>query len=169
DVEARGLEPLFDLFGNTGPIDPTTAGNFAGNQGAKWKGRVRLYEFLNEPDLQGWTPEQYTACLKAVYVALKAADPNALLTAGALWQWSSGSTANSGGAREWVRRMYAAGANGYFDMLSLHLYDDPDNHGSWNLWDQAFTMTPSVRSIMNANGDSSVPIVATESGGPTTK
>jgi hypothetical protein len=65
--------------------------------------------------------------------------------------------------------MYDAGARGSFDMLSMHLYDDPDDHGDWNLWDQAFVLTPNVRSIMNANGDQSVPIAASESGGPVPK
>jgi hypothetical protein len=170
DARARGLEPMLLLFSNMSPVAPQTAANFAAAQGTKWKGKIRLYEFANEPDLNGWTPEQYTASLKATYVALKTADPNAILISGALWKWDAGPTANpSGGAREWVKRMYAAGAKGYFDMLSLHLYDDPDDHGSWNLWDQAFTMSPSIRSIMDANGDRSVPIVSTESGGPATK
>jgi hypothetical protein len=164
---ARGMEPFLILFGTTGPISPSTAASFASSQATKWKGRVRLYEFANEPDLDGWTPEQYTAALKTTYTALKAADPKAILVGGALWKWDQGPTANpSGGAREWVRRMYAAGAKGYFDMLSLHLYDDPDQHGSWNLWDQAFTMSPSIRSIMDSNGDQAVPIISTESGGP---
>jgi hypothetical protein len=167
---ARRLEPLLILFGTTRPVTPAAAARFAASQAMKWKGRVRLYEFANEPDLNGWTPEQYTAALKSAYVALKRADPKAILIAGALWKWDGGATANPvGGAREWVRRMYAAGAAGYFDLLSLHLYDDPDDHGSWNLWDQAFTTSPSIRSIMDANGDRSVPIVATEAGGPTTK
>lgn len=166
----RKLEPLLILFGTTKPVTADEAASFAAAQGAKWKGKIRLYEFTNEPDLNGWTPEQYTADLKAAYVALKKADPNAILVAGALWKWDAGSTANaSGGAREWVRRMYADGAKGYFDVLSLHFYDDPDDHGAWNLWDQAFTTGPSIRSIMDANGDSSIPIFSTESGGPTDK
>ncbi len=170
DATARGLVPMLILFGTTGPVSPTSAAAFAAAQGAKWKGTIRLYEFCNEPDLNGWTPEQYTASLKAVYTALKQADPNAILVAGALWKWDAGPTPNpSGGVREWVQRMYAAGAKGYFDMLSLHLYDDPDAHGSWNLWDQAFTMSPSVRSIMDSNGDQSIPIISTESGAPVTK
>ena len=158
------------LFGTTGPISAASAASFAGAQAAKWQGRIRLFELANEPDQNGWTPEQYTADLKAAYVAVKAANPNAIMIAGALWKWEAGSTANpSGGAREWVSRMYQAGAKGYFDALSLHLYDDPDDHGSWNLWDQAFTMSTTVRSIMDANGDQSIPIVSTESGGPATK
>jgi hypothetical protein len=167
---ARRLEPLLVLFGTTGPVAPATAARFATAQGTKWKGKVRVFEFANEPDLNGWTPEQYTAALRATYTALKAANPRAILIAGALWKWDSGPTANpGGGAREWVQRMYAAGAKGYFDALSLHFYDDPDDHSSWNLWDQAFTLSPSIRSIMDSNGDQSIPILSTESGGPITK
>ena len=167
---ARNLEPMLILFGNNGPVSADAAASFAAAQGAKWKGKVRLFELANEPDLNGWTPEQYTADLKAAYVALKTANPNAIMIAGALWKWDAGPTANpSGGAREWVRRMYEADAKGYFDMLSLHFYDDPDAHGAWNLWDQAFTMSTSIRSIMDANGDQATPIASTESGGPTTK
>jgi hypothetical protein len=170
DALARNLEPMLILFGTTGPVTTDAAASFAASQGAKWNGKIRLFELANEPDLSGWTPEQYTADLKAAYVALKSANPSAIMIAGALWKWDAGPTANaSGGAREWVSRMYEAGAKGYFDMLSLHLYDDADDHGSWNLWDQAFTMSPSIRSIMDANGDEAIPIASTESGGPTTK
>jgi len=158
------------LFGTTRPLTPGTVARFAAAQGRKWKGKVRLFEFANEPDLQGWTPEQYTADLRVAYTSLKKVNPAAILIAGALWKWDAGPTANpAGGAREWVSRMYAAGARGYFDALSLHLYDDPDDHGPWNLWDQTFTMSPSIRSIMDSNGDQAIPIVSTESGGPTTK
>ena len=39
----------------TGPISPgRPPPSFAASQAAKWKGRVRLYEFANEPDLNGW-------------------------------------------------------------------------------------------------------------------
>lgn len=170
DALARNLEPMLILFGTTGPVTTDAAASFAAAQGTKWNAKIRLFELANEPDLSGWTPEQYTADLKAAYVALKSANPRAIMIAGALWKWDVGPTANpTGGAREWVSRMYKAGARGYFDMLSLHFYDDADDHGAWNLWDQAFTMSTSIRSIMDANGDQAIPIGSTESGGPTTK
>ena len=62
--------------------------------------------------------------------------------------------------------MYDAGAKGHFDVLSLHLYDDPFAAGTWNIWNMAFHMSPSVRSVMDAHGDQNVPIGATEAGGP---
>jgi hypothetical protein len=50
-------------------------------------GKVHLYEFVNEPDLGGWTPQNYTAALQAAYVALKAVDPRTVMIAGSLWKW----------------------------------------------------------------------------------
>jgi hypothetical protein len=160
-VISRGMEPILILFGTTGPISPSTAASFAGSQAAKWKGRVRLYEFTNEPDLNGWNGTNYAKALIAVYDAIKAADPKAIVIAGALWK-------GAGGPVQWVTDMYNAGAKGHFDILSLHLYDDPLASGSWNIWNMAFHMTPSVRSVMDAHGDSGIPIASTETGGPTT-
>ena len=155
------MQPLLVLFGTTGPISPSTAAAFAGSQAAKWKGRVRLYEFANEPDLNGWNGTNYAQALIPAYNAIKAADPNAIVIAGALWK-------GAGGPVQWVTDMYNAGAKGHFDILSMHLYDDPLAAGSWNIWNMAFHMTPSVRSVMDAHGDSAIPIASTETGGPTT-
>jgi hypothetical protein len=160
-VRARAMEPLLVLFGTTGPISPSTAASFAGAQAAKWKGKVRLYEFANEPDLNGWNGTNYAQALIPAYNAIKAADPNAIVLAGALWK-------GAGGPVKWVTDMYNAGAKGHFDILSLHLYDDPLAAGTWNIWNMAFHMTPSVRSVMDAHGDSAIPIASTETGGPTT-
>jgi hypothetical protein len=161
-VLARGLEPILILFGTTGPINPTTAAAFAASQATKWKGRVHLYEFTNEPDLHGWTGTTYTKALIPVYNAIKAADPKAIVIAGALWT-------GAGGPTKFVTDMYNAGAKNHFDILSLHLYDDPYATGTWNIWNMTFHTTPSVRSIMDAHGDQNIPIGATEAGGPTNK
>jgi hypothetical protein len=160
-VLSRGMQPILILFGTTGPISPSTAASFAGSQAAKWKGRVRLYEFANEPDLNGWNGTNYAQALIAAYNAIKAADPNATVIAGALWK-------GAGGPVQFVTDMYNAGAKGHFDILSLHLYDDPFAAGSWNIWNMAFHMTPSVRSVMDAHGDTAIRIASTETGGPTT-
>jgi large repetitive protein len=161
-VLARGMEPLLVLWCTTGPISGSNAAAFAGAQAAKWKGRVRLYEFANEPDLNGWTGTTYGKALIPVYDAIKAADPNAIVIGGSLWK-------GAGGPVQFVTDMYNAGAKGHFDILSLHLYDDPVAAGTWNIWNMAFHMSPSVRSVMDAHGDSSIPIASTETGAPTTK
>ena len=162
-VLARGMEPMLILFGTTGPLNPSTAASFASSQAAKWKGRVRLYEFANEPDLQGWTGTTYAQALIPLSDAIKSADPNAVVIAGALWKGSPG------GPVQFVTDMYNAGAKGHFDILSLHLYDDPFASGDWNVWNMAFHTTPSVRSVMDAHGDSAIPIGASEAGGPVYK
>ena len=161
-VLARGMEPILVLFGTTGPVSPATAAAFASSQATKWKGRVRLYEFTNEPDLHGWTGTNYAKSLIAAYDAIKAADPKAIVIAGALWT-------GAGGPVKFVSDMYDAGAKGHFDILSLHLYDDPFAAGTWNIWNMAFHFTPSVRSVMDAHGDQNIPIGATEAGGPVNK
>jgi hypothetical protein len=160
-VLARGMQPLLVLWCTTGPISGTTAASFAASQAAKWKGRVRLYEFANEPDLNGWSGTTYANALIPLYDAIKANDPNAIVIAGSLWK-------GAGGPVQFVTDMYNAGAKGHFDILSLHLYDDPFAAGSWNIWNMAFHMSPSVRSVMDAHGDSAIPIASTETGGPTT-
>jgi hypothetical protein len=159
-VLARGLEPMLVLFGTTPPISASTAASFAGAQATKWKGKVRLYEFANEPDLNGWNGTSYAQSLIPAYNAIKTADPNAIVIAGALWK-------GAGGPVQFVTDMYNAGAKGHFDILSLHLYDDPFASGTWNIWNMAFSMTPSVRSVMDSHGDQAIPIGATEAGGPT--
>ncbi len=161
-VLARGMEPMLVLFGTTPPISPSTAAAFAGSQAAKWKGKVRLYEFTNEPDLNGWDGTTYAKALIPVYDAIKAVDPNAIVSAGALWKGGTGPV-------QFITDMYNAGAKGHFDALSMHLYDDPFAAGSWNVWNLAFNMTPSVRSVMDAHGDQAIPIGSTESGGPVYK
>ena len=161
-VLSRGMEPILVLFGTTGPVSPATAAAFASSQATKWKGRVRLYEFTNEPDLHGWTGTNYAKSLIAAYDAIKTADPKAIVIAGALWT-------GAGGPVKFVTDMYDAGAKGHFDILSLHLYDDPFASGTWNIWNMAFHMSPSVRSVMDAHGDQNIPIGATEAGGPVNK
>jgi hypothetical protein len=160
-VRARAMEPLLILHGSAGPMTPATAAAFTTTQATKWKGRVRLYEFCNEPDMHDWTPEGYAAAAKAAFLALKKVDPDALLAVGALWKTKQDQPRYT---LEWVQRMYVAGVAGHLDALSLHLYNDPMTRGDWNLWDYTFHTTPCIRSVMDQNGDSRIPIVSTENG-----
>lgn len=159
DCITRGIAPLLVLHGTTGPISAATAQSFAQAQAIKWASKpVTLFEFCNEPDLNGWTPEQYAGALIGAYNGLKAGNASAKMIAGAIFQGGPG-------PQEWIRRMYAAGAKGHFDAFSMHLYDDPaDNFDS--MWHKAFSDSPNVRGIMDANGDQAIPLVSTESGGP---
>lgn len=165
ELDSRGMELFAVLHGTTGPISAAEAEAFAQERAAHLKGKVRFFEFCNEPDLHGWTPEAYAGAAKGFYTGLKAGNPNAVAIVGANWKWDAGSTANeAGGIREWVKRLYAAGIKGHFDVYSCHLYDDPKAMGDWNLWNQVFVMPGNVRSTMDANGDQHIPIISTESG-----
>ena len=70
---------------------------------------------------------------------------------------------------DWVRRLYAAGAERYFDALALHLYDDPLEREAENVWDWAFVEPANVRGVMDSNGDTDVPLWSSENGAPTPK
>jgi hypothetical protein len=168
-VIARGMQPSLVLYGT---VQPATAGTpadvmtFARTQAAKWKGKVRVFELFNEPDMQGWTPQTYTTYLKAAYSGLKQGSPDAVLSTGGIWKWPSGPAGGLGqGMVEWVRQMYQAGAKGSFDAVALHLYEDPFVRGDWNPWDWAFLKNPSVRSVMDSYGDQKIPIWSSENGG----
>jgi hypothetical protein len=165
DILSRGLVPMLVLYGTT---DPIAANSFGHDQAVKWAGKVRYFEIANEPDLHGWTPDGYADFVKATSQSIKSGNTNAVVIAGALWKGNTYTT------QDYVRSL-AIRAGGSFQMLSLHLYDDPKSRGSWNIWDMAFPVLFGVnsifkgntcREILNANNLSSMPIIATESGGP---
>jgi len=92
---------------------------------SRYKGRIDAYEVWNEPNImREWgrkTPDarEYVAMLRASYTALKAADPQAVVISAAF----SPTTETSAQAQPdttYLREMYAAGANGTFDVLGVH-------------------------------------------------
>jgi hypothetical protein len=165
-VVARGMEPVLILYSSSAPQGVPLSGvaDFVKSQAVKWKGKVRVFELLNEPDLNGWTPQTYTPVLKSAYPALKAGNPDAILSTGGIWTWRTDEGPEAPNMADWILQMYQAGAKGYFDAVALHLYEDPFKRGYWNPWDQAFHLTPSVRSVMNSYGDQHVPIWSSENG-----
>lgn len=174
EIVARGMEPLIVLYASTNALtDMAAVQSFVSSQVQKWGSRVRLYEFCNEPDWhKNWTPQSYTTALLGARAAFNTAkatyNPDALLISAGLFKWQDNQTTGSDGnnAAEWVNQMYQAGAKGAFDLLGLHMYDSPSWNNIHNTWNVAFTNTKNVRAIMDANGDQSVPIISTESGGP---
>jgi Glycosyl hydrolase catalytic core len=131
-----------------------------------FRGRIGAYEIWNEPDETGsWqgeaTPGQYAALLKPAYAAAKSADPGARVGVGGL-------VAND---FRFVEGLYAAGAKGQFDFVSLHTDTacnraDPrvagrDESGRISRW--SFTGYREVRASMLDHGDDK-PIWMTELG-----
>jgi hypothetical protein len=166
DILSRGMTPMIVLYGTTNPRSVDTFGH---DQAVKWLGKVSFFEVANEPDLHGWTPDGYADFVKGTYSSIKSGNPNAVVIAGALWKGTSSSTTPQSFANSLATR-----AKGSFNMLSMHLYDDPKTRANWNIWDMAFPTLfganssfkgNTVREILNTNGLSSVPIISTETGG----
>jgi polysaccharide biosynthesis protein PslG len=133
---------------------------------------VKYFEIWNEPNInQFWRPvpdpAAYTADLVAAYAAIKKVDPAAIIISGGLAPASDNGINYN--AVTFVANMYADGAKGSFDYLGIHPYSYPllpDNDDSASAWSQMYRTTPSVRSVMTANGDGTKKIWITEFGAP---
>ncbi len=67
----------------------------------------------------------------------------------------------------WLQTLYAAGAHGYFDAVGVHPYCYPalpNGTQSYSGWYQMFGTSPSIYSLMQANGDTNTPMWITEYG-----
>lgn len=156
----------------TAPRDPEEYAAFAGAVAERYRGRVEAYEVWNEPNGRIFfapdpDPVLYTAMLRAAYRTIKAADPDAVVVAGA-----TGNTASAEGlvdSNEFVAAMYAAGAQGSFDALSHHPYDFGMPIGDATVYPNS-PMQQMIRMhrAMELRGDGEKKIWITEYGAPTT-
>jgi hypothetical protein len=142
----ENLPPAND--GAYASVMATLAARYAGDQVA--------WELWNEPNLpesfSTADPVAYTHLACAAYQAVKAADPGAVVVAGAL----------SGQASGWLGQAYAAGLHGCFDVLSIHPYDRVTGPEPAD-WQPPVTVAAD-RQLMVANGDGAKPIWFTEFG-----
>lgn len=103
-LTASGLKPMFsvvksppwarppatDLAVEGPPADPQQFADFLGAMAGRYKGKVKAYEVWNEQNLHyEWgneelDPARYMTLLKLAYVAIKSADPDAVVISGAL-------------------------------------------------------------------------------------
>jgi hypothetical protein len=162
-ILARDLQPMLILYGSEKTaVAAEAAATFTTAMMVKWKSVCRMFEFVNEPDLNAtWTPANYTEAAVASYDAAKAEHPDCYWIIGALWKWKDTETQNT---HHWVQQMYEAGIAGKFDALSFHGYDYPTTRASWNIWDHVFHDSGNVRDTMVANGDGAKHILSTENG-----
>lgn len=145
---------------------------FAAAFAARYRGKVDYLIVGNEPNLsfewgyRSTTPQDYVDLLATVYPAVKAANPDMQVLAGALAPnlepmgspWAINDLT-------YYEAMYAAGAADYFDGLAVHAYGltfpaeaepGPDILN--------FRRVELVRDIMVRHGDAATPIFITESG-----
>jgi len=153
-----------------GPAEASTYGRFAAAAVSRYKPMgVEDWEIWNEPNISyrfhpAADPQLYVAMLKSAYVDIKAVDPNATVIAA-----STAPSASDGAdytPSDFLRAMYADGADGYFDAISTHPYtypETPDESNPADAWGQLATM----HSIMVNHGDGDKQIWITEFGAPT--
>ena len=165
---------------NTAPWSTAAYAQFMGDLATRYgaannggEAKVSAYEIWNEPNgFAGWSPapspKAYTALLKAAYTAIKAADPTSTVVGGVL-----GAGISFGGLTinpvSFLKQMYAAGAEGYFDALSFHPYQNKTKFSAGYNANYPLQQLQAMRDLMNLNGDSNKLIWNTEYGLPTTK
>jgi hypothetical protein len=142
------------------PTNPQDYADFARWAAERWRGKVQAWEIWNETVLNAFwlgTEAQYAALLKAAYPAIKAGDPAAKVV-------FAGMSHNDDA---YLRRLYALGVKGSFDVVATHPYqglgdappEHPDDGNRWWL-----THVPAVRKVMVEHGDGGKPIWFTEFG-----
>jgi hypothetical protein len=152
------------------PADPADFANFVSELAERLRGRVAGYEIWNEPNFErfwsgGPDAAEYAQLLRAVYPAVRAADPAAKVVFGGL----------SGNDYAFLERAYDAGAKGHFDVLATHPYtycgdsgpDEVRRRGDGRLTPDTFTAYRELHASMAARGDVK-PIWVTEFGWNTT-
>lgn len=146
--------------------------NFAATFAARYAGTINHIIIWNEPNLAfEWgyrqvDPAGYVDLLKVAYPAVKAANPNVVVLAGAL-----APTLEPEGSPHglddliYLEKMYAADAAPYFDALAVHTYgftlpaDAPPDAQTLN-----FRRVELLRKIMLRYDDTGTPVYITESG-----
>ena len=156
---------------NEPPDDFNDFGDFAATVAERYRGRIRYYQLWNEPNgneewgLQDVDPEAFTRLLCLAYERIKAADPEAVVLAGAL----TPTVANDGRNMNdliFLQRMYAAGAGECFDVMSAQgygLWSGPaDQRVRPTVINYAHNLF--LRDLMVRNGDAAKPIWISEMG-----
>lgn len=145
---------------------------FAALFAERYKDSVDYIIIGNEPNLSfEWgyrqaTPQGYVELLAAVYPAIKQADPEMIVLAGALAPtiepegspWATNDLV-------YLQGMYDAGAAEYFDGLAVHAYGltfPADAEPGPEILN--FRRIELVRQVMVENGDEATPIYVTETG-----
>lgn len=145
---------------NCVPRDNALFVNYAVRVIGRYKDKVKYWEVWNEPDSTTYWSRQdglksYCALLKDVYSAAKLVDPDCRILNGGLALGPAS-----------VNRLYDNGAKNYFDILNIHIFENPLYPGR----DKAVSAYPKLaRKIMERNNDANKEIWITEIGCPGVK
>jgi hypothetical protein len=145
--------------------------DFAAAFVSHFKGKIRHVIVLNEPNLNfEWglrrvDPAGYVDVLKAVYPAIKRANPDVIVLAGALAPTTEVNPDVALNDLTYLDAMYRAGARDYFDALAIHNYgatfapEAPPAPEAIN-----FRRAELLRAIMVKHGDTAKDAYITETG-----
>ena len=120
-AQAPGTDPL----DNAPPADLRDFADFCFALADRYRGRIAAYQVWNEPNLsREWgnrppDPAAYVELLKICYVAIKRADPGAIVVSAGMaptGTWTEQVMPDD----MFIERMYEAGAAPYFDLLGVH-------------------------------------------------
>ncbi len=191
-ANAAGLKVLFSVVdappwavagGAHFPRNPADAAKFFGDMAAHFKGRVNAYEVWNEQNFAvevgpgNINPGNYVEVLKAVYPAIKAADPAAVVVSGAPTPTGVNDPNIAMRDLTYLQQMYAyqgGVVKQYFDALGAHNepygnqpeetvanHSKPDYSGDPSFF---FRQVEDYRNLMVQNGDGNKGIWQTEIG-----
>jgi polysaccharide biosynthesis protein PslG len=164
---------------NGPPGDPALFGEFCGAMAERYRGRIGAYEVWNEPNLarewgnQAPDPAAYVALLKACYLAIKQADPDAIVMSAGLAPTDRDDDVSMPDIK-FYQAFYQAGGAAYCDLLGVHApgYMNPPERSSDDteadtflqsrVW--TFRHVEDVRAVMAANHDADKQIAITEMG-----
>lgn len=141
-------------------------GDFVRTLVARYRGKVGYYQIWNEPNLsfewgnQNVSASDFVPLLQVGYSAVKAADPQAVVIAAALAPTIDRGPVNRNDTL-FLEEMYAAGAAGYFDVMSTMAYgllSGPDDRRVDAFWQVNFSRSLLLRQIMVAHGEGNKPI-----------
>jgi polysaccharide biosynthesis protein PslG len=123
-----------------GPFAPPDSvadyADYAAAVAERYKGRVTYFQIWNEPNIypewgeQAVNPEGYTDLLCAAYAAIKQANPDAVVLAGAVAPTNE-LTGDNLNEFIFLQRMYDSGAAQCFDIMSVQgygLWSGPTDH-----------------------------------------
>ncbi len=172
EMDARGIRPIITVIETPawarGPktgifAPPSNLQDYADIMGVlarRYADRPNMvWEVWNEPNLlEFWEPAPnaaaYTDMLRRAYKAIKAESPDTTVLGGAI-------VFND---LKFLNAMYAAGAAGSFDGLSLHPYAPGRSPDDRRDPFTSFNAVPEMKAVMNAHGESSKTIWITEMG-----
>ena len=140
---------IIGTFGTNGLPDLDAFGDYVYNRVLAFKGRVKAWVVFNEANWDSFNgdPQGYTEALQVAYTRAKEADPDVTIVTSNFLSTEGGLT--------FLEDMYAAGAQGYFDVLGIdpYCYPVPPTEPNQDRWGHTFWRVPELYDLMVQNGD----------------